>query len=168
MNSSNLTSSTMEITNGMTITENWLDAGIANTVMRFLTLTMFCLISASCITQNAKRMISTALTVSGRLVNRMELIDKDTLLRMLRKTKLCGMRANVSAECVADAMLDVVADFTPAIDAVQVVHGVWQHRTWNSKVVICSNCGYVHSEEMHGRRTWHYCDDCGAKMDEER
>lgn len=61
-------------------------------------------------------------------------IDADTLFKMLLKTKLDGLRMNVSAECLADAMLDVVTDFTPTIDAVPVVR--------------CKDCKHAPREEI--------------------
>jgi hypothetical protein len=44
----------------------------------------------------------------------------------------------------------------PTVDAVRAVHGKWDADPcgWH-----CSECG------ADGRASWHYCPNCGAKMD---
>ena len=52
----------------------------------------------------------------------------------------------------------------PTIDAVEVVHGVWEKTSINLSA--CSNCGNcVLTERTSG---YFYCPNCGAKMDGER
>ena len=55
----------------------------------------------------------------------------------------------------------------PAADVVEVVHGRWEpkrkmYRTPNAKNYTCSKCGLPTAER------WHYCPNCGARMDGEK
>ena len=52
----------------------------------------------------------------------------------------------------------------PTVDAVEVVQGMW---LWYSEdIYTCSNCyEKVHVKEVMGRPDYHYCPNCGAKMD---
>jgi hypothetical protein len=60
-------------------------------------------------------------------------------------------------------------DETPTVDAVPVVHGRWiptYHTYYNRAGEYqiadewhCSNCGIYSKDE------WHYCPNCGARMD---
>ena len=67
-----------------------------------------------------------------------------------------------------------IADLKP-VDAVPVVHGHWIVRTvWHGGIgdiySKCSVCGFETRGEPHtrgDRRGSNYCEDCGAKMDEE-
>lgn len=50
----------------------------------------------------------------------------------------------------------------PTIDAEPVVHAHWIE---DNDCQICSNCGEEHSWDEYRAS---YCEDCGAKMDEEQ
>lgn len=56
-------------------------------------------------------------------------------------------------------------DKAPAVDAVEVVHGEWNMGE-SGVVYFCSRCRCA----AHPRESerWHYCPNCGAKMDGER
>lgn len=51
----------------------------------------------------------------------------------------------------------------PTIDAAPVVHGRWK---WEGRFKACSECGsYIDFDNTLGAGHWHYCPNCGAKMD---
>lgn len=51
----------------------------------------------------------------------------------------------------------------PTIDAVPVVHGRWK---WKGRFKACSECGtYIDWDNTLGASHWHYCPNCGTKMD---
>ena len=56
----------------------------------------------------------------------------------------------------------------PAVDAVEVVHAEWIDSEYSGYQVCsrCRNC-YV-DENWLGGDKWHYCPNCGAKMDKRR
>ena len=58
----------------------------------------------------------------------------------------------------------------PTVDAVPVVHGRWEVSTdewFGTDVYTCSKCreSYVLVEGTPKENLWHYCPNCGAKMD---
>ncbi len=58
----------------------------------------------------------------------------------------------------------------PTVDAVLVVHGRWEVSTdewFETDVYTCSKCreSYVLVEGTPKENLWHYCPNCGAKMD---
>ena len=64
----------------------------------------------------------------------------------------------------------VLADI-PGADVVPVVHGRWEVSTdewFETDVYTCSKCreNYVLVEGTPKENLWHYCPNCGAKMDE--
>ena len=69
--------------------------------------------------------------------------------------------------------LEVATDFVnniPDVDAVEVVHGVWEvcEDDWNEEVTYkCSNCGDELVTLCGFEIDWNYCPNCGAKMDGE-
>lgn len=54
----------------------------------------------------------------------------------------------------------------PAADVAPVVHGRWEphDRAFGDNFLVCSKCQFV-SEDKATRRYYHYCPNCGAKMD---
>lgn len=54
----------------------------------------------------------------------------------------------------------------PAADVAPVVHGRWipHDRVFGDDFLVCSKCQFV-SEDRSTRRYYHYCPNCGAKMD---
>lgn len=74
---------------------------------------------------------------------------------------------NVDETCSA-----VVSDFEaiPAADVAEVVHGRWEDSIdewFGTDVYTCSKCreSYVLVEGTPKENLWHYCPNCGAKMD---
>ena len=62
------------------------------------------------------------------------------------------------------------AENLPAADAAPVVHGRWEGSTddWlGTDVYTCTKCreSYVLVEGTPKQNLWHYCPNCGAKMD---
>lgn len=65
--------------------------------------------------------------------------------------------------------LDIAAGLlrvAPAADVAPVVHGRWEphDRAFGDNFLVCSKCQFV-SEDKATRRYYHYCPNCGAKMD---
>ena len=70
-----------------------------------------------------------------------------------------GIRADVDAVFldIAKNRLPVWIDELPTYDVQEVKHGRWvKGKEWFE----CSVCGYE-----QGSAHWHYCPNCGAKMD---
>lgn len=70
--------------------------------------------------------------------------------------------------CWVDDMLDEVDCFQPA-DVAPVVHGRWEDSIdewFGTDVYTCSKCreSYVLVEGTPKENLWHYCPNCGAKM----
>ena len=66
----------------------------------------------------------------------------------------------------------VVPDFEaiPAADVTEVVHGRWEgsiDKWFEMDIYTCSKCreSYVLVEGTPKENLWHYCPNCGAKMD---
>lgn len=55
----------------------------------------------------------------------------------------------------------------PAADVAPVRHGRWKwefaDNGWANH--ICSECGYTKNTDIHVRLGYHYCPNCGARMD---
>lgn len=64
---------------------------------------------------------------------------------------------------------DDIVDRLPIADVQEVRHGKWEQcfEDWRKQIVgdECSECGFKH----YGTniRNYHYCPNCGAKMDKE-
>ncbi len=83
----------------------------------------------------------------------------------LRENMLYAM-CGTGYQSVALAEIDLM----PSVDAEQVLHGKWidmdeQSYTWK---VRCSVCGHERSMLSTQGEYPNYCENCGAKMDEER
>ena len=60
-------------------------------------------------------------------------------------------------------VIDII-DETPTVDAVEVVHGRWEHLKWD--IYKCGNCDcHCHVAELMGKPAYDYCPHCGARMD---
>lgn len=71
----------------------------------------------------------------------------------------------IHGEIKFDDEYDLI-DKCPTIDAVPVVHGRWIHLGGDEWC--CSVCGFVITTEgSWDKPTKKYCEDCGAKMDED-
>ena len=80
--------------------------------------------------------------------------------------KLTALEVTEQNATMTDAKR-VLADMQTA-DVVPVVHGLWEQcfEDWRKQVVgdKCSACGFEHYGTSIGY--YHYCPNCGAKMDE--
>ena len=92
-----------------------------------------------------------------------EYIDRGTAIAKLTALEVIEPNATMAA------VKRVLADM-PAADVAQVVHGRWEDSTddWlGTDVYTCSKCreSYVLVEGTPKENLWHYCPNCGAKMD---
>ena len=81
------------------------------------------------------------------------MIDADELLQAMKKRKDYVGRSSDPVCLVEDA---------PTIDAVPVVHGMWDD-SFDGITPVCSICHMTHNCL---NRTPEYCPHCGAKMEE--
>ena len=70
---------------------------------------------------------------------------------------------------VADLIEDCI-DNAPTVDAVEVVHGRWddsgRYIFPNGSIAVrCTECGCALNMDEFEKYYWHYCPNCGAKMD---
>lgn len=84
-----------------------------------------------------------------------------------RETAIETLYYNVDETCSA-----VVSDFEAilAADVAEVVHGRWEDsidKWFEMDIYTCSKCreSYVLVEGTPKENLWHYCPNCGAKMD---
>lgn len=97
----------------------------------------------------------------------MRLIDADKLLEKLKRMiDYCKKDKQINGLTVLFQVGDAIMD-CKVIDATPVVHGKWEQcfEDWRKQMEgdKCSNCGFEHygSSISH----YHYCPNCGAKMD---
>lgn len=88
--------------------------------------------------------------------------------RSVAIAKLTALEVTEPNATMADAKR-VLADI-PAADVAPVVHGRWEDSIdeWlGTDVYTCSKCreSYVLVEGTPKENLWHYCPNCGAKMD---
>ena len=67
--------------------------------------------------------------------------------------------------CWVDDMLDEVDCFQPAADVAPVRHGRWVEKEKYS-FGIMYDCSLCENRILDTGHPWHYCPNCGAKMDE--
>ena len=94
-------------------------------------------------------------------------IDADALQAQLERKK-AGVANQRYTEGWNDCMMRVksMVSTAPTVDAVPVVHGRWVHLGGDEWC--CSACGFVISTEGSWEKpTKKYCEDCGAKMEQE-
>ena len=90
------------------------------------------------------------------------LIDANATFELLRSLGSRDYRRDKGT--IMDAMKMIShPEYTPTVDAVEVVHGRWEHEKFD--IYRCSNCnGCSHVKEVMGKPDWGYCPLCGAKM----
>ena len=88
-----------------------------------------------------------------------EYIKREAAIERLKKNLYASNPDSFSYLCFQDAINSVQE--IPAADVEPVRHGRWVK---DGEVVVCSECGEEHAWDEY-RAT--YCEDCGAKMDEE-
>lgn len=87
----------------------------------------------------------------------------------IRKMAMFEMAYTMETETDAAVVLRMIDD-APAADVAPVVHGRWEDSIdeWlGTDVYTCSKCreSYVLAEGTPKENLWHYCPNCGAKMD---
>ena len=92
-----------------------------------------------------------------------EYIDRESIYKALAMENPFGWNNDDLAELFRQAK--------PA-DVVPVVHGRWEDSTdewFGTDVYTCSKCreSYVLVEGTPKENLWHYCPNCGAKMESE-
>ncbi len=87
-------------------------------------------------------------------------IDANKLKEVGIDTSLLRADYKEMAEAIFTAMQSAI-DAQPTLDYEPVVHAHWIE---DDDCQICSNCGEEHSWATYRAS---YCEDCGAKMDEE-
>lgn len=116
----------------------------------------------------------------------MRLIDRDVLLKKAKqeqrfyKDEYDAMESGYldeEREIVREAyftMTDCVSliNNAPIVDAVEVVHGEWIFSRGDGKTCVdgwtCSACGNSFHTNVPYFEEFHFCPNCGAKMDGER
>lgn len=101
-----------------------------------------------------------------------EYIEREAAIRIIKEY---GKIAIDVGEPFLDPINDIVAISKyianiPAADVVEVVHGRWEDsidKWFEMDIYTCSKCreSYVLVEGTPKENLWHYCPNCGAKMD---
>ena len=110
------------------------------------------------------------------MANEKRLIDANALKQMFDKREEDDVEwyGGVHiAECFPADDAKEMVDKMPTVDAVPVVHGRWEvvHGVLTpggDPLLRCPICKSRESEHLCGiecRTVWHYCPNCGAKMD---
>lgn len=100
----------------------------------------------------------------------MRLIDADALIPTEVHTVVVLKDGREQLESVLYAEQ---VDDVPTIDAVPVRHGEWEQVevidydgiSMNDDAVRCNACGHVEQSVYWARTYYHYCPNCGARMD---
>ena len=101
-----------------------------------------------------------------------EYIEREALIRRITEIHCAECDSYHGVRCRAcwvDDTLDYI-DSEPAADVVPVRHGRWEDSIdewFGTDVYTCSKCreSYVLVEGTPKENLWHYCPNCGAKMD---
>lgn len=85
-----------------------------------------------------------------------EYIEREALVHRLKRPYLFNITPRI---------FEIISEI-PAADVAPVVHGRWipHDRVFGDDFLVCSKCQFV-SEDRSTRRYYHYCPNCGAKMD---
>lgn len=100
-----------------------------------------------------------------------EYIEREALTRRIKEIHCAECDSYHGVRCRAcwvDDTLDYI-DSEPAADVVPVRHGRWEDSIdewFGTDVYTCSKCreSYVLVEGTPKENLWHYCPNCGAKM----
>lgn len=92
-----------------------------------------------------------------------EYITKAATIAAIGKHQCNYLNNCYEQDCLAIANL-------PAADVTPVIHGKWINPHWQSSIH-CMNCNQCKYEAQHSvyhgvEKYYHYCPNCGAKMDD--
>lgn len=99
-------------------------------------------------------------------------IDGRKAIDRIREGLLKKMLEDKTENCFEYARLNIWAkewlNELPTADVAEVKHGRWiETRIWGGRNYKCSVCDFDFTVDLcMGRPMWHYCPNCGAKMDE--
>ena len=113
-----------------------------------------------------------------------EYIEREATITVLKNLLMQTAFNSVDADYGDYALCDIYEEIAqnrikrwveilPAADVVPVVHGHWEDREENDNhYVYCSECGDEYIENEFRLDSWvkqyfHYCPNCGARMDED-
>lgn len=104
----------------------------------------------------------------AKYINREELVDWMKRIPLKDLSDGRGLCRVIMEEDFKRAIRTIPAG--TIIDVDPVVHGRWEDSTdemFGTDVYTCSNCreSYVLVEGTPKQNLWHYCPNCGAKMD---
>lgn len=96
-----------------------------------------------------------------------EYIEKAAVENMLETAQLIS-DGEYCGYCTEDVSLNSI----PAADVAEVRHGRWDASDRykfldGSTCIRCTECGAALHLEEYQKYHWHYCPNCGARMDEE-
>lgn len=98
-----------------------------------------------------------------------EYIERDALMRRIKEIHCAECDSYHGVRCRAcwvDDTLDYI-DSEPAADVSPVRHGVWEYETPTINtygMLKCSKCGWW-TLDQSACDVYHYCHNCGCKMD---
>ena len=92
-----------------------------------------------------------------------EYIERGTLLHDIEQSVVYTARGKItSAEMRGAHKIIERIKCAPAVDVAPVVHGRWDITEGMIENAVCSNCGR-HFQSYY--EAYHYCPNCGAKME---
>lgn len=99
----------------------------------------------------------------------MRLIDADKLKETISKYEFNAPneRYKQGGECVLNFYMPKIIDDAPTIEAEPVRHGGWAYNDmYLPNCAECSECGWKSSVSGDEISSYHYCPNCGARMEE--
>lgn len=102
-----------------------------------------------------------------------EYIEREALMNYpIRRNNYDKKNGNVNFIDGVESVLEY-AEGLPAADVVPVAHGMWKDKPnpqWEAyDIRYCTVCDWsIHKSKLRNADlNWHYCPNCGAKMDED-
>ena len=103
------------------------------------------------------------------MAQKMDLIDRNALMAKLRRMPIFEKTDFDKKMLYVEKS---IIEQMPAVDAVEVVHGRWEHDSIGfSDFWVCSACReawFFEEDPVNESTRVNYCPNCGAKMDGER
>lgn len=95
-----------------------------------------------------------------------EYIEREATIKLLRSLGSRDYRREKGTIQEAIKMVSF-PEYTPSADVAPVRYGRWETEMddmgWLKHT--CPICGYVKRTDIHVSLGWHYCPNCGARMD---